>query len=271
MNMKREIKQFYWLRLKKDFFEQIEIKRLRKNENGDKLVVIYQKLLLQSISYGGYIYIENEVENVTSNDFIEDISILLNENIEDIQSLFEYCKKYKLITLYDNHCYIENTKDLIGNETESAVRMRRMRDIRKTQPSHCDENVTTEIEIELEIDKDIEKDKNKKSEKAKNFLDTQTFFEDAKLNNSFEEWLEYKKEKKDKYTEIGLKKLVTQITNKLKDYPPNKICELIDLCMSRNYKGIIFDILEKENKNKKASKKFEQREYNNLNEFYDNI
>lgn len=71
------------------------------------------------------------------------------------------------------------------------------------------------------------------------------YFGDEQLNSSFNEWLDYKKQRKEKYTEIGLKKLVTQIKNQLKTHSVDEIIKLIDICISRNYKGIIFDMLPK--------------------------
>lgn len=70
------------------------------------------------------------------------------------------------------------------------------------------------------------------------------YFADEKINKSFCEWLEYKKQKKEKYTEMGLKKLISQINNQLKKHNSNEIINLIDTCISRNYKGIIFDMLK---------------------------
>lgn len=71
------------------------------------------------------------------------------------------------------------------------------------------------------------------------------YFENEQLNKSFNEWLDYKKQRKEKYTEIGLQKLVTQINNRLRVHSVIDITSLIDTCISRNYKGIIFDMLPK--------------------------
>ena len=54
-----------------------------------------------------------------------------------------------------------------------------------------------------------------------------------------------------KYTETGLKSLLTQIEKQIEIYGEEEISNLIDECMSNNYKGIIFDKL----KNKKSVKK----------------
>lgn len=65
------------------------------------------------------------------------------------------------------------------------------------------------------------------------------------LRGKIEEWLEYKKQRGDKpYTEIGFKKLLTQIENNVNKYGEQAIVELIDECMGNNYQGIIFDKLK---------------------------
>lgn len=39
-------KRYWWLKLPEDFFNQIEIKLLRKIAGGDTYTIIYQKMLL---------------------------------------------------------------------------------------------------------------------------------------------------------------------------------------------------------------------------------
>ena len=66
------------------------------------------------------------------------------------------------------------------------------------------------------------------------------------LRGKIEDWLVYKEERKEHYTETGLKSLLTQIENNTKKYSEEKIINLIDECMANNYKGIIFDRLKNE-------------------------
>lgn len=69
------------------------------------------------------------------------------------------------------------------------------------------------------------------------------------LRGKIEEWLEYKKQRKDKpYTEIGFKKLLKQIENNAIIYGEQAIIDLIDECMGNNYQGIIFEKLKKQGK-----------------------
>ena len=75
--------------------------------------------------------------------------------------------------------------------------------------------------------------------------------DDSNIYKKIYEWLGYKQERKEKYTETGLKSLLTQIEKQIEIYGEEEISNLIDECMSNNYKGIIFDKL----KNKKSVKK----------------
>ena len=66
-----------------------------------------------------------------------------------------------------------------------------------------------------------------------------------KLKEYINKWYEYKLERKEPYKERGLNALLTQIENNVVKYGLNEVCELIEECMASNYKGIIFDKLEK--------------------------
>lgn len=59
------------------------------------------------------------------------------------------------------------------------------------------------------------------------------------------EWLTYKKEKKDTYKPTGFKSLLGQIRKNADQHGDETVIGLIDECMSNNWKGIIWDKLEK--------------------------
>lgn len=65
--------------------------------------------------------------------------------------------------------------------------------------------------------------------------------------NKIKEWLEYKYQKKTKYTEIGLQKLINKIDKCIGEYGVNEVVDVIDYSMSNNYQGIIFDKFKKKN------------------------
>ena len=67
------------------------------------------------------------------------------------------------------------------------------------------------------------------------------------LRGKIEDWLDYKWERKEPYKETGLKSLMTRIEKYTKKFGEEKMIELIDECMASNYKGIIFEKLDKHN------------------------
>ena len=93
------------------------------------------------------------------------------------------------------------------------------------------------------------KGNNNKNNNNKKEIYKENYFNSENLDKAINEWLEYKKERKDKpYTEIGLKKLLTQIKNNVNEYGEQQVVNLIDECMGNNYQGIIFDKLKKQSK-----------------------
>lgn len=66
------------------------------------------------------------------------------------------------------------------------------------------------------------------------------------LKSAVEEWLTYKDERKERYQPTGLKKLVSQIQRSAELYGETAMIDVIDRSIAANYRGIVFDWLEKE-------------------------
>ena len=67
-----------------------------------------------------------------------------------------------------------------------------------------------------------------------------------KLQEAFEDWLKYKKERRESYKETGLRNLVTEIKNNAAKYGEEAVAELIRHSMASNWRGIIFDRLKEQ-------------------------
>lgn len=109
--------------------------------------------------------------------------------------------------------------------------------------------------IEEDTDTDTDKDTEKKSKRKRAVKETAlTLFDrlyseyilSDTLIEKIKEWLTYKQERNEDYTEQGLKSLLRRIENKYLEHKKNdkSICELIEECMSNGWKGIIFDRLK---------------------------
>lgn len=78
------------------------------------------------------------------------------------------------------------------------------------------------------------------------------------------EWVAYKTEKRQAYKETGLKNLLTQIENKIREHGDQKVIDVIRLSMSQNWQGIIWDKIGAGNSQSAKPNRFnnfEQREY----------
>lgn len=145
-------KKYFWLKLKDDFFNQKEIKMLRRVAGGDTYTIIYLKMLLLSLKNDGKIYYDGIAENM-----IEETALEIDEDIENVQITFTYLLKKGLIeTAHEDEIEMTNIASMIGSETDAAVRKRRQRSKEKrdivTERSHLGH-------IEIEIEKDIELEK----------------------------------------------------------------------------------------------------------------
>ena len=158
-------KRYYWLKLSDDFFKCKAVKKLRKIAGGDTYTVIYLKMLLVALKQDGKIYYEG-VEDT----FADELALDLDEDAENVKVTIAFLKAQNLLVDGDaeNEYILPECAAMTGTESESAERMRRMRERKALQcnddPSHCDgdvtdsyENVTLEKENRYKsIDKDLD-------------------------------------------------------------------------------------------------------------------
>jgi predicted phage replisome organizer len=133
-------KRYYWLKLKDCFFQSKEIKKLRSVAGGDTFTIIYLKIQLLSIRNGGLIRFERTEDNI-----IEQLSLEIDESCENIKLTLAFLSTNKLIEqLSDDEYLLNRVPELIGSATDSAERMRLLRERKKnklpivTKMSHCD-------------------------------------------------------------------------------------------------------------------------------------
>lgn len=65
------------------------------------------------------------------------------------------------------------------------------------------------------------------------------------LRTAVEEWLTYKRERRESYKPMGLKSLLTQISKAASEHGDADVIAIIRQSMSSNYQGIVFDRLTK--------------------------
>jgi predicted phage replisome organizer len=157
MEEEKKEKIYYWLRLDRNFFKRHDIRIIENMENGDKYVLFYMKLLLESIDHVG---------NLRFNDLIpyndSMLATITNTNIDIVRSAVKLFQQLDLMEMLDDQTiYMTETQKMLG-EAKSTNRVKRFREKQKLLSVETVGNVTetlheTEIEIEKESDKDINK------------------------------------------------------------------------------------------------------------------
>lgn len=147
-------KRYYWLKLSDDFFKSKPVKKLRRIAGGDTYTVIYLKMLLVALKQDGKIYYEG-VEDT----FADELALDLDEDAENVKVTIAFLKAQNLLVDGDveNEYILPECAAMTGTESDSAERMRRMRERKAlkcnddlpqcyAQASQCDDDVTDSYE-----------------------------------------------------------------------------------------------------------------------------
>lgn len=112
----------------------------------------------------------------------------------------------------------------------------------KPEANRKQEETVREKEKEKEKEKELEKEKESYSPPTPSPGETGFGKE---LQSALDEWLAYKRERREPYRQTGLQSLVSEIRNNAARYGETAVAELIRYCMACNWRGIIFDRLKK--------------------------
>ncbi|MVX59178.1 DnaD domain protein [Streptococcus danieliae] len=172
-------KVYFWLKIEKNFFSNLAIKRLRKIDDGDAMVVLYIRMLLESTEDEGVIYFEGLL-----NDLQEEVAESLDADVELVRKTFTYFENAKLIQIdKGKSAGFAQFEELVGNETEEARRKRRQRARLKSEEAETNEekrdNVPNLSESVPQMSEPVpkcprSKSKNKSKSQSQNIATTAT-------------------------------------------------------------------------------------------------
>lgn len=137
-------KRYYWLKLPEDFFQSETIRWLEEQPNGIYYSNFYLKLCLMSINDNGML-IRRVGEMYIPYD-IKRLSELTNINSDTIMIAINLLKRLGLLEVLDNGAfYLNQVKNMVGSESESAKRVRKHRN--KTKALQCNETETQKKQL----------------------------------------------------------------------------------------------------------------------------
>lgn len=146
--MAENSKRYYWLKLKDDFFDEKYIKALRKLPQGDSLAIVYLKMQLKSLKTEGIIKYEGIMP-----DAMTELALLLDEDENVVRLAVEALIRFGVVERWDNDTfYLVQLQQLIGSESQSAARVRKHRELKKTQQLVGAENSNTQPMLQCNAD-----------------------------------------------------------------------------------------------------------------------
>lgn len=114
-------KRYYWMRLKTDFFDQPEIKKLRRLAGGDTYTIIYLKMMLKTVDNNG-LFVFQGIEDT----FEKEVALIIDEDENNVMMTISYLRNHNLLEegFSDNGYLLNAVPELIGSETADAKRKR---------------------------------------------------------------------------------------------------------------------------------------------------
>ncbi len=166
-------KRYFWLKLHEEFFDDESIKFIQSLPDGDKVVIIYLKLLLKSLKNNGLICLQGFYATPE-----EDLALMLREDVKMIRYAMGALKKAQLLETGSDEeqwsFYMNRIPEMTGvcSETASTRRSRISRAKKadiieigqqesvalQQKNSKMQQICSTEIEKEKEIEKETELD-----------------------------------------------------------------------------------------------------------------
>ena len=153
-------KKLFWIKLKKDFFDDPKILKIRSVAGGDTYTCIYLKLLLKSLDNDGVIFFDGIEPTIEA-----EIALKIREQEINVKAAMAIFESLGLLQKGEGEdVRLPEAASLSGKECDSAKRVREFRAKQKeVKALHCNgavtsgnENVTLELEKELEKETEIE-------------------------------------------------------------------------------------------------------------------
>lgn len=231
-------KKYYYLKLKEDFFDSDEMLLLQGMKDGYLYSDILMKMYLRSLKNEGRLMYKDYIPYSP-----EMISTITRHQVGTVERAMKIFEQLKLVEVLDNGAiYMMDIQNFIGQSSTEADRQRkyyrRIQDEKKLSGSQVPEQEKTPAE---------KPPKPKKATVKKE--DTMQLYErlvtdyalGGEIREKMREWCTYKIERKEGYKEQGMKSLLRQVEKKVAEFGEGRVCDLIEECMSNNWKGIIWD------------------------------
>jgi predicted phage replisome organizer len=152
-------KQYYYLKLKDNYFDQDNIKILESMENGHVYSLIILKMYLKSLKYDGCLMMTHEIPYSPKE--LTTLAKVINHDPDNVKEAIKLGIKLGLITLLDQkQFWMTNIQNFIGHSSTEADRIRKYRKKLCTNVQELNDKRTPELDLELKKKKELDEKTN---------------------------------------------------------------------------------------------------------------
>ena len=163
-------KKYYWMKLKEDFFEDDTIEWLEEQPNGKEYALFYLKLCLKSLKNDGVLI--RKVGDMLIPYDAKKIAEITKTDIDTVVVAMELFKKINLVEILENgEIYMKAMENMVGSETDSAIRVRKHRALKEQEMLmlQCNTDETAGKQ-KCSPEKEKEKEKEKEGKTKRSFV-----------------------------------------------------------------------------------------------------
>ena len=229
-----------WIKLSANIFDNRKIRQIESMPEGDAIVVIWLKLLCLAgnINDGGLVYFTKEMPYTD-----EMLATQFDKPITIVRLAMNTFVSFGMIEIVDDILHISNWEKYQNAEGMEKIReqdrIRQARHREKLKLLAESRNVTVTLHNALDIDKNKIEEKEEIPPIIPQGEEEELPFS-GELLSVFNDWLEYKKEKRQPYKPQGLKALITKTQNCASKYGDEAVIGVISDAMASNYQGILW-------------------------------
>lgn len=253
-----------WIKLIVGMFDGMSFKKIKKAKIGgesyrDKLTAVWFELMdfAAKCNHDGAFIDSREIPFHE----LSDIAIMIDRETDELELCMAFFINEGMVSIVDDVYKLsawsayQNTDRLAELREYNRVAKQKSRAKQKLLQDVNDKSMTCQSSQDTDIDIEEEKEEEKKEKKKKSKTKTEEaldIFSSLIPEFSFSdyvkakmlEWVMYKAEMKNFYTETGLKSLLNRVEKYCKEYSEQAVIDVVDDSMSSLYKGIIFDKLK---------------------------
>lgn len=114
-----------WVRLSTDFFDRPVMKKLSRHAGGSEYIVLYQKIMLYSAQWGGFLPVQYEAS------LSEELSLVVDANERDMNVLLSFLEANGLLNRETDRVFLLTEVPKMVGRDDSSDRVRRFRERQK--------------------------------------------------------------------------------------------------------------------------------------------